>query len=92
MECGDGVVDASISETCDDDNKVSGDGCSEICIIEDYYECTGEPSACESTIACPNGVTEPGETCDDNNSITCDGCDDSCIIEDYYECTGDPSI
>ena len=32
--CGDLVIDLEYSETCDDGNTVSGDGCDESCIIE----------------------------------------------------------
>ena len=43
-ECGDSVID--VGEECDDDGFVPGDGCSEICRIEDCYVCAGEPSVC----------------------------------------------
>jgi cysteine-rich repeat protein len=32
--CGDGILDPSLGEQCDDGNTVSGDGCSSICQIE----------------------------------------------------------
>ncbi|GIU68715.1 MAG: hypothetical protein KatS3mg001_565 [Candidatus Pacearchaeota archaeon] len=32
--CGDGILDTSLGEQCDDGNTVSGDGCSSICQIE----------------------------------------------------------
>jgi len=34
FQCGDGIIDTAIGETCDDGNIVSGDGCSSTCIIE----------------------------------------------------------
>ena len=32
--CGDTVIDAEYSETCDDGNTIGGDGCDESCTIE----------------------------------------------------------
>ena len=32
--CGDGVIHVHLSETCDDGNTTSGDGCSEVCALE----------------------------------------------------------
>ena len=32
--CGDGIVDSTVGETCDDGNAVGGDGCSATCLIE----------------------------------------------------------
>lgn len=42
--CGNGVVDAG--EQCDDNNIEDGDGCSSTCLVEDGWNCTGEPSVC----------------------------------------------
>jgi cysteine-rich repeat protein len=42
--CGDGVIDAQ--EFCDDGNVTPGDGCSALCDVENFFECTGEPSVC----------------------------------------------
>jgi cysteine-rich repeat protein len=36
-DCGNGVIDAG--EQCDDGNTFSGDGCSDICQIEDGWQC-----------------------------------------------------
>lgn len=33
-DCGDGELDATIGETCDDGNVTNGDGCSEVCLTE----------------------------------------------------------
>ncbi len=71
--CGDGVLRGS--ETCDDHNRVSGDGCSAACKIEPFTDCKGAPSVCTSTIACPDGVVEPGEICDPPGT---DGCLPGC--------------
>ena len=40
--CGNGLLD--IGESCDDANRVAGDGCSELCLAESTYSCT-EPIA-----------------------------------------------
>lgn len=42
--CGDGAIDGS--DTCDDANLVSGDGCTASCQFEAGYLCTGTPSVC----------------------------------------------
>lgn len=47
--CGNGVVDTlmsgldSVVEGCDDDNTVSGDGCSSTCRVEPFYVCESQP-------------------------------------------------
>ena len=58
--CGNGLVETPYEE-CDDNNYVSGDGCSALCKVESGYICTGEPSVCtlaaecNSTHPCPIG-------------------------------------
>ena len=43
--CGDGILQQG--EMCDDSNKVSGDGCSQNClIVEDSWECLTPGKAC----------------------------------------------
>jgi cysteine-rich repeat protein len=62
--CGDGVVGPP--EQCDDGNSVSGDGCTEACVIE----------------FCGDGVVNGGgERCDDGNDVAGDGCDANCALE-----------
>ncbi|PIO08651.1 hypothetical protein COU59_00840 [Candidatus Pacearchaeota archaeon CG10_big_fil_rev_8_21_14_0_10_34_12] len=48
-ECGNSLIETG--ETCDDNNIVSGDGCSSTCQVESGYTCTGEPSVCVLAIA-----------------------------------------
>ena len=45
--CGDGIVETSQHEQCDDGNAVPGDGCSGICTLEPGYSCNtpGQPCA-----------------------------------------------
>ncbi|MDF1562466.1 MAG: thrombospondin type 3 repeat-containing protein [Deltaproteobacteria bacterium] len=42
--CGDGARDAG--EQCDDNDTDDGDGCSALCLVEEGWTCTGEPSQC----------------------------------------------
>lgn len=67
--CGDGVVAGS--ETCDDGNTASGDGCGASCRVEDGWTCSGEPSVCETQ--CGDGVARGSEACDgdDLRSLSC---------------------
>lgn len=61
--CGDGLILGT--ETCDDGNRTSGDGCSGACKVEPFFNCDNlQPTTCESTIVCGNGVRDPGEVCD----------------------------
>ncbi|MDX9720543.1 MAG: DUF4215 domain-containing protein [Myxococcota bacterium] len=48
--CGDGIVTASIGEECDDNNANNADGCSDACLVEPGYVCTGQPSECELSV------------------------------------------
>ncbi|NVB85250.1 MAG: hypothetical protein HOV81_43195 [Kofleriaceae bacterium] len=68
--CGDFSIEAS--ETCDDGNSASGDGCSSTCQREPGFECAGTPSVCTDIDECAvnNGGctqvctnTSPGFTC-----------------------------
>jgi cysteine-rich repeat protein len=75
--CGDGVVDVA-TETCDDGNTTSGDGCSATCQIETVDKCG-------------NGHLDTGEACDDHNTTAGDGCSATCTVEPGYMCSGEPS-
>jgi len=86
--CGDGVRDGT--ETCDDGNTTSGDGCDASCRIETGYACSGTPSACATV--CGDGLVVAAETCDDGNATGGDGCSAACRIETGYACIGLPSI
>ena len=67
VECGDGTVNIVASETCDDGNDSSEDGCSALCQLE----------------TCGDGVVQLslGESCDDGNHVTGDGCSFQCQSE-----------
>ena len=47
LDCDNGIVEAG--ESCDDGNRIDGDGCSSSCTIETGYNCTTDsPSICTS--------------------------------------------
>ncbi|CAI2384187.1 unnamed protein product [Moneuplotes crassus] len=54
--CGDGLI--VTGESCDDANTLSSDGCNNQCQIEEYYNCTGEPSVCEIQEVEPSPTVE----------------------------------
>ena len=61
--CGDGRVGGP--ETCDDDNRADGDGCSAVCEVEPNTVCdTSEPSVCDVD-ACVGSPCFSGVTCSD---------------------------
>jgi len=78
------------TETCDDNNTVSLDGCNSSCMSEQGFYCnnTNLPSNCTSS--CGNGLMNPlaSEQCDDNNTISGEGCSATCSIELGYTCSG----
>jgi cysteine-rich repeat protein len=84
--CGNGTTESI--EDCDDGNQVSSDGCSSSCLLEDGYQCSGQPSTCE--LVCSNGVIDAGEECDDDNLTNNDGCSSTCVIESGYACVNSP--
>ena len=63
--CGDLVIEAP--EECDDGNTTSGDGCSNVCVVE----------------LCSDGIVQAGigEQCDDGNLTNSDGCSSTCQDE-----------
>ncbi|XP_072421586.1 pappalysin-1-like isoform X1 [Chiloscyllium punctatum] len=44
--CGDGLIQKSLGEECDDSNKINDDGCSSLCRQEPSFNCVDEPSRC----------------------------------------------
>jgi len=79
--CGDGVV--ADTESCDDGNRKSADGCSNDCKSEPGFVCPGAPSVCAFT--CNNGKLDEGEVCEDANLLAGDGCDANCQVEGSCE-------
>jgi cysteine-rich repeat protein len=70
LVCGDGILNASCGEECDDGNLFPCDGCSPECVIEEGW-------------VCGDGILNPdcGEECDDGNNVNGDGCAADCTIE-----------
>ena len=62
-QCGDGTVEGT--ETCDDGNTASGDGCDANC----------------TPTGCGNGVVTAGESCDDGNTVGGDCCSATCVAD-----------
>lgn len=71
--CGDGVINASAEEVCDDGNVAAEDGCSAACTIESGYVCSGQPSVCA---LCGDGVVTAaaGEECDEGEAADWGDC------------------
>ncbi len=65
VACGDGIVNTTAGEQCDDGNVEDGDGCSADCLSEIVAECG-------------NGILESGEQCDDGNNVNTDFCTNAC--------------
>jgi len=103
--CGNSVVDPG--EGCDDGNYVSGDGCDDLCFLEDGQPCegddgsacasgvcdpAGDPDTCEPIESCGNSLLEDGEFCDDGNAVDGDGCSAGCRLEDGEDCTAEGGV
>lgn len=88
--CGNGLLDPG--ELCDDDNGLMGDGCSNSCMLEPGWTCSGEPSVCMFQGGmCGDGVVTQDEMCDDGDMMPGDGCS-GCSVEPGYICFGSPSM
>ena len=95
--CGDGVLNATAGEACDDGNRIGGDGCSADCLSDEtcgngvvdpgeICDDAGESLGCDSdctAAACGDGVVNAaaGEACDDANNDDGDGCSSTCECE-----------
>lgn len=82
LPCGDGVVDESVGESCDDGNRQDGDGCSALCEIEDGYACASGGTCYAS---CGDGIVTADEQCDDgvNNGPGYGQCAYDCTFGPY---------
>ncbi|CAI2381489.1 unnamed protein product [Moneuplotes crassus] len=89
--CGDGKVMNLIAGYCDDGNTATGDGCSDTCQIEPYWECTlGDSSTASicSDICGDSRVVKPTVGyCDDGDRVNGDGCSYGCLVESGWQCT-----
>lgn len=81
--CGNGTVDAALSEACDDGNIDDGDGCSRDCLtIEPGFTCDAFGYCAP---ICGDLLILGNETCEDGNINENDGCS-SCQILGAYDC------
>ena len=83
VKCGDKKIGGS--ETCDDGNTTSGDGCSSTCQLEPGWVCPVVGRACKAN-ACGDGIVAGTETCDDGGTTSGDGCSATCKREDGWVC------
>lgn len=83
-DCGNGLVETG--ESCDDGNKIAGDGCDQACQPEPNFVCNLPGQPCVSTVVCGDQKRTGAETCDDGNTIGGDGCDASCQTETGFAC------
>lgn len=94
MVCGDGIVQATLGEQCDDGANVSGDGCRDDCVVEEPIGAGFTGGQCQADAEC----APPGSFCIDgvgggSCSVPCDlYCDDEppspvtfCISAEVYE-------
>ncbi|RJO67560.1 MAG: hypothetical protein C4523_08920 [Myxococcales bacterium] len=73
--CGDGTINPTAGEVCDDTGAADGDGCSSACTVEPGYECTGDPSVCYRPCVLDSD-------CEDADVCTLDACQtDVCAFE-----------
>jgi cysteine-rich repeat protein len=63
--CGDGTVNATAGEECDDANAAAEDGCDDICIVEPGYECLTPGEACQDIDGCDPDPCQNGGACSD---------------------------
>ena len=86
--CGNAALEPG--EECDDANTALDDGCSDVCAIEEGWDCNEADGCVED---CGDGFVIGEEECDDENTDLDDGCDDGCLVEDFFVCDdGEPSL
>jgi cysteine-rich repeat protein len=68
------------TETCDDGNKLGGDGCNARCAVESGYVCPAKGGKCVLT-TCGDSILGGTEQCDDGNLGNSDGCSSTCKVE-----------
>jgi cysteine-rich repeat protein len=92
--CGDGTVQSSVDEECDDGNTDNDDGCTTLCkfpfcgdgFLQSNEECDDGNSentdSCTNTCnnaICGDGFLQDGvEQCDDGNTASTDACTNAC--------------
>ncbi len=71
--------------SCDDGNRVSGDGCSADLIVESGWICPVQGAACVAA-RCGDGLVRADEECDDGDAVDDDGCTATCRLAAGYTC------
>ena len=82
--CGNGAIEDP-EETCDYGDAEPGDGCSDLCVVEQGWACYAE--GCE-TVCGDSFVVAGIEECDFGDKDPGDGCSDACLVEDGWTCDG----
>jgi cysteine-rich repeat protein len=87
-ECGDGYANELVLESCDDGNATAGDGCSDVCRVEDGWLCVPDQRTGTDICSpiCGDGMVVGGEACDDGNTDAEDGCSATCEVESGWVC------
>lgn len=87
--CGNGAVEGT--EACDDGNLVSGDGCSNVCVVEvvegEHNGGGGAPPPAPvpdpvpaPVPVCGDGIVNGADQCDDGNANNDDACSNDCHL------------
>ncbi len=77
--CGNGNVDISPGEQCDDGNAVSGDCCSSTCQLEPAGQSCNDQNPCTTGETCnTTGVCSEATSC--NTAVTCNLCGSQCTL------------
>jgi len=88
--CGDGKLDPTTGEVCDDGNNRPGDGCAADCkTIEKDYACPQPGRPCVYLVKCGDGAIGGVEQCDPPNVGR--GCSADCRLEPGYVCDPPPT-
>ncbi|MDO8509498.1 MAG: DUF4215 domain-containing protein, partial [Nanoarchaeota archaeon] len=83
--CGDGIIQSTAGETCDDSNNIDGDGCNALCKLEvlGCDDIDGDGYGVGETLSCDSLEID----CNDNNINIhpnaieiCNGIDDNCAL------------
>ena len=86
--CGDGIVETSLGEQCDDGNSKPGDGCWAPATSSPgtRVRSPGQPCVLTVTLTCGDGKIQGLESCDDGNTTSGDGCSSLCQVEPGWVC------
>ncbi len=82
--CGDGTVQSTLAEQCDDGTNDAMHGCDGKCQVVPHWKCPN--NVCVPDASCGNGVIDGSEQCDDHNIRNYDGCSATCYLEAGYAC------